>query len=212
MRGLASILLVLLFAIACLTTLSIYSSGNEHSAQTSSYVLELERAYYSKADFMHSILQTMSYGASKGNNREERAENAISKLNELDKYLENKNSIIWCGVISESELNRLPKRMVREKKPLLCDSCWDISSKTIIYDEFPEKSGRITYKCLSFFDVDELSGKIGVSKGGLSTTKDPEVFFSQFSGKYVIGISHYDELTDIASIGIVPEGTWVGYT
>jgi hypothetical protein len=213
MRGLASILLVFAAAIALISLLETYSSSREQSLETASYALELESTYYSKLDFTHSVLQSLSRGAKEGLTREEKAEGAAKKLSELSSFLKkNDNAELWCGIITESELNNLPRRISEAKKPLKCRYCWSAEQKTLVTQTFPEKKVKMAHKCLSFLDVDMVSGKIGVSKGGIMFTQDPDLIGAQFSGRFIIGISYYDEKTRIGSVSIIPEGTWVDYS
>ncbi|MFH1448129.1 MAG: hypothetical protein ABIG39_04660 [Candidatus Micrarchaeota archaeon] len=211
MRGLASILLVFVAAVALLSLMGVNSSTREHSMQTSSYVLELERIYYAKLDFKHAVLQSLARGASDGNTREERAENAAGKLAALNEYLPRGEAEIWCGIPTEGELQDLPRRISRAGKPLKCSSCWSASQKTIVVEQFPVERTSVVHKCISFLDVDKVSGRIGISKGGLFFTKDVDVLGAQFSGKFVLGVSYYDKVTGIGSIAVIPEGTWVDY-
>lgn len=211
MRGLASVLLVFVVAVGLISLLETYSSERNDALETSSHILELERSYYSKLDFSHSVLQSLSHGAAEGTNREEKAENAAARLAELSLFLNHEGAELWCGVITDGELEGLPKRISESKKPLKCRHCWSAEQKTLVTQTFPEKKVKVAHKCLSFLDVDTISGRIGVSKGGLAFTQDPDLVGAQYSGHFLIGISYYDEKTGIGSVAIIPEGTWVGY-
>ncbi|MFH1470702.1 MAG: hypothetical protein ABIF01_03065 [Candidatus Micrarchaeota archaeon] len=212
MRGLASILLVLVAAVAIVSIAGVYNSEADKSAETASYVLELERTYYSKLDFKHSLMQALSKGAEQGARREERAEKAAEKISEITHHIrEKKNAEVWCGIVSDKELDALAEKITREKKPLKCKTCWGGDERTEVVRTFPQYEAKSVSKCLSFIDVDSVSEKVGVSKGGLALTNDPEVFAEQFSGDFVFGISYYDEEAGIGSVSVIPEGTWVGY-
>lgn len=212
MRGLASILLVFVAAVALISLAGVYNSLKERSLETSSYALELERAYYAKLDFKHSTMQALAVGAKTGETRDEKAQGASKRMAELAQYLkETGNAELWCGIISASESEQLPKKISDAKKPVICKTCWNAAEKAVFIKTFPEKKVWSSFKCLSFIDVDTVAGNVGVSKGGLSFTQDPELEVEQYSGKFAIGVSYYDEITGIGSVSIIPEGTWVGY-
>ncbi len=212
MRGLASILLVLAAAVAVISLAGVYNAQKERNLETSSYALELERSYYLKLEFKHSVMQALARGASDGNTGGERAEEAARRLAELAGYLEKtKNAELWCGVIGEGEIEALSEKITEEKKPLKCSSCWGAEEKATFVKAFPERKTWTSYKCLSFLNVDAVEKKIGVSKGGLVSTQDAGLMAEQFSGKFVLGVSYYDEVTGIGSVALIPEGTWVSY-
>ncbi len=212
MRGLASILIVLAAAVAVISIAGVFNAQKERSLETSLYALELERAYYTKLDFKHSVMLALAAGAEGGETREEKAMGASKKLADLAQYLkQTKNAELWCGVVSSPELEQLPRKISEAKKPLICKTCWDADKKTVFVKTFPEKKAWSSFKCLSFIDIDTVAGKVGVSKGGLSITQDPELAVEQYSGKFVFGVSYYDEVTGIGSVAIIPEGTWVDY-
>ncbi len=216
MRGLVSILLVILLLAQLLVLMSAYARQRTETRASANDALVLEKNYYLEMDLKHAAINSVGMAAREANgSRDETADAVAERLAKFEKFVEDEYAKgegveidFWCGITDERELNLLAKRMLENKKLEKCASCWDFSEMGT------RTHGReisTVRKCAAFFNPDTLNRAVFISSGGADLVDDIAFGTAQHTEEYVVGFSILDKKLGIASVVVIPEGTGVGY-
>ncbi|MEW6328926.1 MAG: hypothetical protein AB1468_02290 [Candidatus Micrarchaeota archaeon] len=216
MRGLVSILLVILLLAQLLVLMSAYARHRSETRAAANEVLALEKNYYLEMDVKHALANSVRISAAEENgNREETADAVADRLAGFEKFIEGKYAKgrgveidVWCGIGDEQEFDSLAGRMLENKKLEKCASCWDFSEAGT---RTRRKETIAVRKCAAFFDADTLNRIVFISRGGADLVDDFAPGTALHGRGYVLGFSILDKKLGVASVAIVPEGTKVRY-
>jgi len=216
MRGLVSILLVVLLLVQVLVFMSAYARHRSEIMVSANDALILEKNYYLEMDVKHTLVNSIRIAASGSNgNREETADAVAERLAEFENFVEGERASeegveidLWCGIADEHELDALADKMLENKKLEKCTNCFDFSDMRVRVRGKKISSVR---KCTAFLNPDTLTRAVFVSRGGADLVSDADVVSAWNSGEYVIGFSILNKKFGIASVAVIPEGTRVEY-
>lgn len=201
MRGFASFLLLLVFALILIRTAGLRTAASDAALFYETKSLAIEKRYYTEQDAKNAFRQLL---------RSEKILDRTSALKAIaariatfevfaENYYEGKGARtdFWLGGTDANEIALLKKRMLEEKKPLKCQNCLDLNDTTLDWNGKPV----LAAECF----LDYGNGETKISRNGLANCPD---FIARFavSEKIVFGISTYFPGEKISAVMIMPEG------
>lgn len=102
---------------------------------------------------------------------------------------------IWIGLAAQDEIDRMPSRMIAEKKTLACDRCTTIDNSVIGYDGNSTMLAALSWR--------DANNKTSLSRNALY--EYPALAAQLSGGQIAVGCSVYDSEWGVAACAAVTE-------
>lgn len=195
-RGLVSIMLVLLFVFPLMEVVELEKAAAEKTRFFEAKTLVLEKRYYVEMDLKHAARQALENAG--GSTRKETVLNAARNLALLEEFFEDKYAAqgifadFWLGAPDEEEVARLTRGMLQETRAKKCGECWDLQAQALDWDN------ETVPLAIAFLDAE--GGRAWVSRNGLAFVQG---FDAREAG---FGASLFFPAHGVSAVVLIPEG------
>ncbi len=191
MKAFVSIVLVLAFIVPLFLSSTLYKSTEHQSQLAEQKIILIESRNAADINIKRAVKQV--FASAKGETRYERVLDVANKMKKLERFEENENVDVWFGNLENREEKQMINKMLKEKKPIKCNGCFDFDTMGVDWH------GNPVPLSMAFLDS-PLPGKTIISKTGLSFVPD----FPIAAENIYFGASIYKN--GIATVILMPEG------